>query len=85
MAFFVGCMDVPFLSSDVCLFGYTFDYFPTNFVKNILVHEVHWHPYLEHLLAMYMMKLKKDKFCSEAGAHWRQLFVVSLMPWMLKL
>lgn len=34
---------------------------------------------------MYLMKLKNDRFGSEAAACWRQLFVVSLMPWMMKL
>ena len=82
--FFVGRTDVPFLSQDVALLGYAFDYVPRNFVKDLLVHEAHRHPYFERLLAMYMMKLKNDKFCSEAGACWRQLFVVSLMPWFMK-
>jgi hypothetical protein len=34
---------------------------------------------------MYLMKLKNDKFSNEAGACWRQLFVTTLMPWMIKL
>ena len=37
--FFVGRTDVPFLSGDVVLFGYIFDYAPQSFVKDILVHE----------------------------------------------
>jgi hypothetical protein len=76
---------VPFLSKDVALLGYAFDYVPTNFIRDVLVHEAHRHPYFERLLAMYMMKLKNDKFSNEAGACWRQLFVLTLMPWMIKL
>ena len=83
--FFVGRTDVPFLSKDVSLFGYSFDYVPTNFIRDILVHEAHRHPFLERLLGMYLMKLKNEKFSNEAGACWRQLFVVTLMPWMIKL
>jgi hypothetical protein len=83
--FFVGRTDILFLSRDVVLLGFAFDYVPTNFVKDILVHEAHRHPYFERLLAVYMMKLKSDKFSSKAGACWRQLFVVALMPWFMKL
>ena len=83
--FYVGRTDVPFLSKDVSVFGYSFDYLPTNFVRDLLVHEAHRHPYLDRILTMYMMKLKYKNFCSQAGACWRQLFVVMLMPWIVKL
>ncbi|KAG7356326.1 hypothetical protein IV203_001012 [Nitzschia inconspicua] len=83
---FIGRIDTPFLAPKVGQLGpIELDNYPTIFMKDLLQHEAHRHPYIEMLGVMYLMKLRyRDSFGSKAGAAWRLLFVYSLLPWMHK-
>ena len=84
-AFWIGRTDAQFLDEDVSLFGYGFDKIAINFRKDILVTEAHRHPYLDRIGGMYLMRhAYGHHFGSNAGARWRQLFCVALMPWLKK-
>ena len=83
-AFWIGRIDEPFLADNVSMAGYRFDYVPVYYTKEILLHEAHRHPFIERLGSMYLMRLRYKRFGSDAGGCWRQLFVLTLMPWMVK-
>lgn len=77
-------MDTPLLAPGVGrLVCMELDDFPISFRKELLGHEAHRHPFIERLGLLYMLKLRLGaRFGSRAGAGWRILFVVVLMPWM---
>jgi hypothetical protein len=79
-AFWIGRIDEPFLADNVRLAGYKFDYVSLNYLKEILVHEAHRHPFIERLGAMSLMRLGHKSFGSDTGGCWRQfqLFVLTL-------
>ena len=84
-AFWIGRIDVPFLAESVNLFGYSFDYVPINYRKEILVHETHKHPFINRLGGMFLMRIKHgSNFSSAAGTQWRLLFTIALFPWLAK-
>lgn len=82
--FWVGRTDVSFLSEDVNLMGYCFDYAPMDFLKDVLVHDAHRHPFIERLTQIYLMKIRYSRFGSRACCVWRHIIVLTLMPWLTK-
>lgn len=83
-ALYVGRIDTPFLAPGVGRLGdLELDGYPAIFMKDILSHEAHRHPYLELMGVMYLMKLRYgEHFGNRAGSTWRLIFVYALMPWL---
>ncbi|CAB9513809.1 expressed unknown protein [Seminavis robusta] len=82
--FYVGRIDTPVFAPGVGYVGNSpLDPAPHAFYKDLLLHEAHRHPFIERLGLLYLLKLNNGKqFCTRAGAHWRILFVLALLPWM---
>lgn len=85
-ALFVGRIDTPFLAPGIGRLGnLELDNYPAIFLKDVLSHEAHRHPYVELLGVMYLMKLQYgNHFGTRAGSTWRLIFVYALMPWLNK-
>lgn len=49
-----------------------------------LIHRWFLMAHSERLAQMYLLKIRHPTFNSNAGAAWRQLFVLAMMPWMRK-
>ncbi|CAB9525693.1 expressed unknown protein [Seminavis robusta] len=84
--FFIGRIDTPLLADGIgYVKGTPVDKPPIAFKKDLLIHEAHRHPYMERLGLLYLLKLHGGKsFGTRAGAYWRLLFTLALLPWMRK-
>jgi len=79
---YVGRVDTPLLSPNI---SKSFDPMPHTFIKDILLHDAHRHPYISLLGTLYLSKLKYGtKFINQPGSAWRLLFVFALFPWVSK-
>jgi len=85
-ALYVGRIDTPLLAPGIGQVGQLeLDSYPSIFLKDVLSHEAHRHPYIELLGVMYLMKVRyRQYFGNRAGSTWRLIFVYALMPWLNK-
>jgi len=85
-ALYVGRIDTYFLAPGIGRIGpLQLDGYPQIFLRAILSHESHRHPYIDSLGIQCLMKLRYGEgFGKRAGAAWRLLFVYALMPWLHK-
>lgn len=81
---YIGRIDVPVFSPGVGTIGpLRLDSEHVSFKKDLLIHEAHRHPYVERIGQMCLLKLHHgSEFGTRAGAYWRMLFSLALMPWM---
>ena len=58
-AFYIGRLDTPLFAPGVGHIGSVpLDSHPTEFRKDLLLHEAHRHPYMERLAIIYILKLR---------------------------
>jgi hypothetical protein len=82
--FSIGRVYRPFLAPGIGNYGpIELDGYFTIYLRELMAHEAHRHPYIELLGYVYLMKLKySDEFATPAGSVWRLLFVHALFPWL---
>jgi len=81
--FWIGRIDVPMLDANVHLGPLDLDGFSTHFVKDLLIHDAHRHPYMERLAQVYLLQWRHN-FANQAASAWRHVLVQTLFPWMRK-
>jgi hypothetical protein len=82
---YIARVDTPFLADGVgwVVGDIQLDAYAISFQKDLLAHEAHRHPYMERWAFMYLLKLRYGSaFGTRAGAAWRILFTLALMPWL---
>lgn len=83
VAVFIGRIDVDLLQEDLAIF----DGYPRWFQVDLIVHEAHRHPYIERLATLYLYRwayYRRNQFGKTSGACWRLVFVLTLMPWLVR-
>jgi hypothetical protein len=82
---YIARVDTPFLAEGA---GYLVNQIPLDayaisFRKDLLIHEAHRHPYMERWAMLYLLKIRHgSSFGTPAGAAWRILLTLALMPWL---
>jgi len=85
--YYTGRLDSPLLAPGVGVFWgrIPLDAYPLSFRKDLLAHDAHRHPFIHRLVSLYLLKLRNpETFGTQAGAAWRILFTLVLMPWLRK-
>jgi hypothetical protein len=82
---YISRVDTPFLAEGVgwLVGNIPLDAYAISFRKDIMIHDAHRHPYMERWASLFLLKLRHgDGFGTSAGAAWRILFTMALMPWL---
>jgi hypothetical protein len=82
---YISRVDTPFLADGVgwLVGNIPLDAYAIAFRKDLLIHDAHRHPYMERWASLFLLKLRRGStFGTPAGAAWRILFTMALMPWL---